>query len=117
MADFPPASVPPFIKWERLADRYPMVEGPKFADGGMDTFLSSTTPIRRWRITYEGLTVAQAAILDAWFAANFGFHSAFTFTERDAATYGGCKCVEYERGHGRRYDNMQFRTIVIEDRP
>lgn len=117
MANFPPANVPPFDTWTRLANEYPMVTGPKFADGGEDTFLSATTPIRKWRVTYILLTVAEAAILDAWFDANFGFHSAFNFTDRDTTVYGGVKCVEYERGHGESYTVTQFRTILFEDRP
>lgn len=116
MANFPPTSSPPFISWTRLADEYPMVKGPEFADGGIDTFLSNTTPIRRWRVVYEGLTLAQAAILDAWFDANFGFHSAFTFVDRDATSYGGVKCTEYERGHAKMYATQQFRRIAFEDR-
>jgi hypothetical protein len=116
-SNFPPTSSPPFETWTRLADEYPIVRGPEFADGGVDTFLSHTVPVRRWRVTYKVLTLAQAAILDAWFTANFGYHSAFNFTDRDATVYGGVKCVEYERGHARMYPTQQFRTIVFEQRP
>lgn len=116
MANFPPASSPQFEKWERLADEYPTVKSPVFQDGGMDSFLLSTTPIRRWRITYSLLTVAEATILDNWFAANYGTHATFTFTDRDATVYGGVRCVSYQRGHGRLYANTQTRVIEFEDR-
>lgn len=117
MANFPPGSSPPFETWTRLTNEYPIVKGPDFADGGQDTFLSNTTPIRRWRVTYAGLTTAQAQVLDDWYDANFGGHTAFNFTDRDTTVYGGVKCVEYERGHSKTHYNTQFRRIGFEDRP
>lgn len=119
MANFPPSNSPVFMRWERLADEYPIVRGPVFADGGIDTFLSNTTPIRRWRVIYEGLLVAEAAILDSWYASNSGEHGSFNFTDRDSTVYGGVKVDEggYERGHGPQYEGFQFRRITFIDRP
>lgn len=117
MANYPPTSCPRAEKRERLADRYPHVEGPEFADGGIDTFLPSTTPIRRWRDSYSGLTPAQRQVLDDWHAANYGGHLAFTLTDADGATFGGVKVVSYEAGHNKRRINSHFVRIEFIDRP
>lgn len=117
MANFPPVGAPYFERWERLADEYPVVEGPEFADGGKDYFSGALTPIRRWRVTYRGKTVADAAVLDTWHAANRGNGLTFTFTDRDTVAYGNVRCTGYIRGFGRTYPYTQFREISFEDRP
>ncbi|HEX7313305.1 MAG TPA: hypothetical protein VF297_05265 [Pyrinomonadaceae bacterium] len=117
MANFPPVGAPTIEKWERLADKYPVERGPEFADGGRDTFCASTTPIRTWVTIARGMTVAEAAIFDAWHAGVLGEHLPYTLTDRDGATYGGVKCVGYERGHEGFYEYGQFRKITHEDRP
>lgn len=118
MANFPPTNSPKWEKWERLADDYKPTFGPEYADGGRDSFRpAGVPPIRRWQIVYSGLTLAEAAILDNWHAANEGAHLTFTFTDRDATAYGGVRCIEYERGHTKLYVNSQFRRITLEDRP
>jgi hypothetical protein len=118
MANFPPVSSPLWEKWERLADQWPTVIGEEFADGGIDVFSPVVSnPIRQWRITYRGLTLAEAQILDDWYTANRGRGIAFNFTDRDTTVYGGVRCIEYTRGHGRLYAYAQFRELLFEDRP
>jgi hypothetical protein len=118
MADFPPVSAPLHEKWERLADEWPVVEGPEFADGGKDYFSPTlANPIRRWRVTYRGKTPAAIAPLDTWHAANRGSGLTFNFTDRDSTVYGGVRCVRYVRGHARTSTYAQFREIEFEDRP
>lgn len=117
MAAFPPVGAPYFERWERLADEYPVVAGPDFADGGKDYFSAPLTPIRRWRVTYRGKTVAQAQVLDDWYTANRGSGLTFSLTDRDTTVYGNVRCTRYVRGHGRLYPYSQFREIEFEDRP
>jgi hypothetical protein len=118
MAAFPPSGAPIWEKWERLADEWPVVEGPDFADGGKDYFSAAlTTPIRRWRIRYAGRTVTEAQVLDDWYTANRGSGLTFSFTDRDTVVYGNVRCVSYTRGHDRMYAFTQFREILLEDRP
>jgi hypothetical protein len=114
--NYPPTNCPRADKRERLADEYVVVRGPVFADGGQDTFCGATTPIRRWRDEYTGLTTTQAQVLDDWFAANLGTHLSFTLTDSDGNTFGGVKVTRYERGHSKRRINSQFRRIEFEDR-
>lgn len=117
MANYPPAGAPRAEKREPLADRYPHVSGPEFPDGGIDTFLPATTPIRRWRDTYRGLTTAARDVLIAWNAANYGGHLSYIYTDRDGVAWGGVKTVRFETGHERRYVNSHFVVIEFEDRP
>lgn len=63
------------------------------------------------------LTLAEADVLDVWYAANRGSGLTFNFTDRDTTVYGGVRCTRYERGHGRLYSYYQFRIIEFEDRP
>lgn len=118
MSDFPPGGAPVFNKWERLADEWPVTEGPEFADGGRDYFSPTlANPIRRWRVTYRGKTLAAVAPLDTWYAANRGSGLTFSFTDRDTTIYGGVRCTGYEQGYDRVYPYSQFRIIEFTDRP
>lgn len=118
MADFPPVGAPTFERWERLPDEWPVVAGPEFADGGRDYFSPTLmNPIRKWRVRYSHLTLAEADILDVWLAANRGSGLTFNFTDRDTTVYGGVRCTGYQRGHGRLYQYLQFREIEFTDRP
>lgn len=120
MADFPPIGAPQFEKWERVrtADDWPVTEGPDFADGGRDYFSPVlSNPIRRWRVRYSMLTLAEAAVLDTWHDANRGKGLTFNFTDRDSTVYGGVRCTGYNGGHGRLYAYTQFREIEFTDRP
>ena len=118
MADFPPVGAPQFERWERLADEWPVTEGPEFADGGRDYFSPTlANPVRKWRITYRGKTPTEAGVLDTWYAANRGMGLTFSLTDRDSTVYGGVRCSRYVRGHGRTYPYSQFREIELVDRP
>lgn len=118
MANFPPVGAPTFQTWRRLADEWPVTEGPDFADGGKDYFSPTlANPIRRWRVRYAHLTPTEAQVLDDWYAANRGSGLTFTFTDRDATAYGGVRCTNYVRDFDRRYDVLQFREIEFTDRP
>lgn len=117
MANFPPVGAPIWERWERLDDEWPSTDGPEFPDGGQDVFSPVlANPIRKWRLTYKG-TLAQMQPLDTWNAANRGKGTTFNFTDRDGTVYGGVRCIEYRRGHGRTWLYAQTREIIFEDRP
>lgn len=52
-----------------------------YDDGGMDTALQSSLGVKTWLVRYDGLTLAQAAILDNWAATTF-------YSEDEGSAYG-----------------------------
>lgn len=91
----------------------------EYDDGGRDYKLQNGgTGIQRWYLFYDGLTAAQAAILDAWIeTAKLGADgfSAFSanFRDPDTATlYTGVRVQSYDRPV-HKLKAVQARTIVL----
>lgn len=93
----------------------------EYDDGGVDTALQhGGNGIRVWRLSYKGLTIAQAATLDAHFATSkwlseLGMSAqTFNFRERsDIGTtlYAGVRYTKYEVSHTKTH--IQFREVEL----
>lgn len=90
----------------------------EYDDGGRDTALQNGgVGIKRWVLVFEGLTAAEAALLDSHMLSarldESGLSAyTFTFTTRDATAYTGVRYQSYEAA---RYANrhIQQRNIVL----
>jgi hypothetical protein len=90
----------------------------EYDDGGRDTALQhGGVGTKRWVLVYEGLTAAEAAILDAHMLAarldESGLSAyTFSFTTREPLTYTG---VRYQSYDPPRFANrhVQQRTIIL----
>lgn len=77
--------------------------------------------VKRWRLDYDGLTAAQAAILDAHLAAAFyspdeGSAFGFNFRDRDTAVlYSNVHYEKYEKSHMKTW--IQKRSVTLVKRP
>lgn len=89
----------------------------KYDDGGVDAAMQhGGSGVRVWRLSYRGLTAAQAAILDSHFASakwlegeGMSAHT-FNFRERsDVGTtlYGSCRYTKYEVSHKKIWDRAR----------
>lgn len=104
----------------------------EFDDGGKDYALQvGGNGVRRWIIKYDGLTLAQAAILDAHVAScfysedegsafgfNFRHHVAGTlWSDTSGTLYANCHYTAggYKTSHRKVWSNA--REIMIEQRP
>lgn len=94
---------------------YPVTTGPKFADGGADTFLANTTPVRKFVIIYSGLTLAEATTLDDHIASCYGTHLGFTLTTPTGEVIANVKYADRERTHTKVW--LQRRTVRLIKRP
>lgn len=91
----------------------------EYDDGGRDFALQhGGVGIQRWYLFYDGMTVVQAAVLDAWvetaklgpdgFSANAG-----NFTDPDTAIlYSNVRVQSYERPIHKNKD-IQTRTVIL----
>lgn len=96
----------------------------EYDDGGADYKLQhGGNGVKRWIIKYDGLTAAQAAILDAHLASTFyssdqGSAIGFNFRDRDTTTlYSNVHYAAdgYKKGHNRIWNCS--REIILEKRP
>jgi hypothetical protein len=81
-----------------LADEWVVTEGAPYADGGVDTFWAGGSPVKRWEAAWDGLTVAERAIAEAFVTSVKGTHLTFNMTWRDSTVYV-VKLESYEAGH------------------
>jgi hypothetical protein len=121
-AEFPLPSVsgsnPRYESCTQQAPDYQIGESPEYQDGGKDFNLDAATPTRRWALVYDGLTLAEAAILDAHFDSAYG--EAFGFNFRDPKTTTLYSAVHYEKdGYEKSHtkDWLQRRVIKLIKRP
>jgi hypothetical protein len=88
-------------RWRRcyqLEPEFPTVLGPKYVDGGQDTFISFTTPTRRWVIEYDQLIQPEFELLDGHYSDAQGVHLGFEFTDPDTGiTYQNVKYEKFDR--------------------
>lgn len=126
-AEFPLPSVsgsnPTPLHFEMLAEEF-VVGRTIYDDNGADYRVQAGGVGKKtWVLKYDGLTAAQAAILDAHLASTFyspDEGSAVGFNFRDARTatlYGNCHYAPggYEKSHTKTWSNG--RSITIEKRP
>ena len=87
-------------RYQLLNKSWPTVLGPKYAGGGQDSFLASTTPSEiTWEFAYEDLDPWESDLLDAHNDSAYDTHLAFSFRDPDTGTlWAGVKCLEYQRG-------------------
>ena len=95
------------------------VEFTEYDDKGRDFKLQSGgNGVKRWFIFYDGLTSAEAAILDAHMLSakldeNGLSANSFNFRDRDTTTlYSGVRYERYERP-AHKLKNIQTRTIQL----
>ena len=108
------AGGPQFRRCEMVEKKYPSVLGPRFYDGGQDSFVSTSSPSEIvWELEYDALTSAEAATLDAHNDSCYDTHLSFTFTDPATGTlHAGVKYLEYQRG-GRRKPWYMRRVRLI----
>ena len=120
----PPATFPTDTTLRRvfemeLPSEYPVTVSPRFADGSMDFNLDADVRIRRWRIRYALLTVAQGATLDAHvesakYSDRTGSAYSFDFTPRGGSLLTN---VRYAPGGYSRPDHnkehQQTRDVLL----
>lgn len=101
-----------------------------YDDGGADYALQSSLGVKRWIVRYDGLTLAQAALIDAHVASAFYSEdegSAYGFNLRDhiqgdtwsstaGTLYGSVHYAPggYKRSHTKTW--VQAREIILEKR-
>lgn len=117
------ASNPIPLFFEQEPEQF-VVERTLYDDGGVDTKLQhGGSGKRTWIVRYDGLTAAQAAILDAHLTSAFYSEdegSAWGFNFRDyrtATLYSNCHYAPggYKVSHTKVWSNA--REVVIEKRP
>jgi hypothetical protein len=132
-AEFPLPSVtgsnPAPLFYEALPEEF-VVGKTIYDDGGADFRLQAGgAGVRRWILEYDGLTDAQAAILDAHLATTFfspdeGSAVGFNFrahvpgtvwTDTSGTLYANVHYEKYEKGHKKTWANK--RTITLVKRP
>ena len=94
----------------------------KYEDGGKDYNTSADTPPQRWTLEYDGLTEAQAKVLDDHYASALGTVLGFSFTEprnvpwtTTGSTYTDVHYENYTKNHTQ--VGIQSREIVLIKRP
>jgi hypothetical protein len=108
---FPPVGAPRWKHFQRIADEWPKTVGPKYGDGGQDTFWGGGQPTRRWTYTVEGMSRTEADLFAGFVTDTRGGHLGCTFTYRDGVVWANVKIESYECGHGDRtngYKNGHF---------
>jgi hypothetical protein len=134
-AEFPFPSVsgsnPQPLYFEMLPEEF-VVNRTIYDDGGGDYALQTgAVGLRQWIVRYDGLTSAQAAILDNWAATVFysedqGSAYGFNFrhhiggevwTSTNGTLYGNCHLAPggYKKSHVK--VEIQAREFLIEQRP
>jgi hypothetical protein len=127
IAEFPMVSTsgsnPPTLYFQLEPEEF-VVSRTVFDDGGADYKLQSGgTGVKRWILKYDGLTAAQAAILDAHVASAFysedmGSAIGFNFRDRDTAVlYSNVHYAPggYKKGHTKTW--VCSREVILEKRP
>lgn len=121
-AEFPLPSVSgsnpdPLVTYKLPIDY--QVDFTEYDDGGRDFALrSGGTGIQRWYLFYDGMTAAEAAILDAWIETvklgpdGMSAYSA-NFRDPDTATlYTGVRVESYDRPV-HKLKAVQTRTVML----
>ena len=106
---------PPHVKLRDLPLEYP-VTVKTMKDGGATYGMPNPYAIRRWELTYQGLTAAEAATLVSHFDDAQGPYEGFDFRHpRTDVLYTDCHYDSFERDHEKVWINSF--TIVIVKRP
>lgn len=105
------------FKLERLVNEYPSVIVKLMVDGGATYGADSATAVARWRLTYTGMTAAQAAVLDAHHDS--ARHNLLGFDFRDPRTGTLYSDVHYESYEypGHTLYSVQSRVVTLAKRP
>lgn len=117
------SSNPRLLVFCQLMERF-SVGVTEYDDLGIDTaWQHGGNGIKRWHIFYDGLTFAEAAILDAHaYSAKLSEDDGpsaetFNFRDRDTGTlYSGVRYESYERPIHEQKD-IQSRTVVLVKHP
>ena len=112
-----------FLKQQELPVEYPGIIFKQMIDGGGTYGADTTNSVRRFTLTYDGLTAAQAAVFDAHYAEALGTLLGFNFRYyRTGASVNhdelisDCHYESFTSDHNL-YDKTQSRTITIVKRP
>lgn len=108
----PSAAGPQYTRCQIVDVDFPSIVGPKFYDGGADTFgLPFATTV--WEIEYDGLEQSEVATLDAHYASANGIHLSFDFTDPETGITYSVKYLEYKRGsRDRRWINKRVARLI-----
>jgi hypothetical protein len=91
----------------------------EMVDGGGTYGADTTNAVRTWRIVYTGLSVAQAAVLDAHYESAKNNLLGFNFrvpASRGDTLYSDVHYLAYEYPQHEQVDN-QTRTVTLVKRP
>jgi len=111
VADYPTRATVYWLKQVAVApDFEPVTNTHQYEDGGMSFNSSDDTGVLMWEIEYDGLTAAQAALLDAHFASA-ALANDFSFVDRDGVTFTACHYKSFEKGWNKIY--AQSRKVVL----
>lgn len=104
-------------KLQRLKDEYPSIVVKEMDAGNASYGATNVSPVMRWQFTYTGLTAAQAAVLDAHYAAAFERFLGFQFRDpRTGTLYTDVHYDAYEYPAHEQYNN-QTRIVTLIKRP
>lgn len=94
----------------------------KFEDQGADMLQTAASPPQIWELDYDGLTEAQAKVLDDHYASANGQYLGFQFVEprnvpftTTGSTFTDVHYFSFEKSHGKYW--TQARKIVLIKRP
>jgi hypothetical protein len=108
---------PRYLRCQIISKQYPVILGPKYTDGGQDSFLASTTPSEIvWEIEYDGILASEAVTLDAHNDSAYDTHLQFNFTDPETGTTHAVKYLEYQRG-ARTHRDINKRLVKLIKRP
>ena len=115
---------PTYLKLQPLDDEYPGIIFKQMVDGGGTYGADTTNKVRRFQLTYDGLSAAEAAILDAHRAEafdtllgfNFRYWRASGFSVSHDELISDVHYESYASDHNL-YDQTQSRVITIVKRP
>jgi hypothetical protein len=114
---FPTPSLggPQYTKWTDGDPIYP-VDTYTYQDGSVDALLWSDEPTLPWDIEYEGLTAAEAEVLDNHRASAMGEFDTFDLIHpRTGVTYNNVRYKTYKRDHSRTW--IETRTVTLIQTP
>ena len=106
---------PLHLKLNDLAPQY-FVVVKEFKDGGANLGLVNSNSVLRWEFTYDGLTNAEGAVLDAHYVEAQGTFGGFNFRHpRTLVLYSNVRYESYEADHSKIWS--QSRRTVLVKRP
>ena len=84
----------------------------KFDDGGADVNVVPCGP-RKWMLDYDGLSEAEAALLDNHYDLAKGRANDFTFLDREGVSHIGVMYESYDRPKHTKYWAQARRIVLI----